>query len=148
MAEALSARVEAATPRLLARDPGDVARRPSPSRWSPIEIVGHLVDSAANNHQRFVRAREGVANDFPGYDQDAWVERQRYVTAEWRGLVTLWSRYNLHLAHVVAGLPHGVLASTCRVGGGGPVTVAWLVTDYLDHLRHHLRQLGVEEPVL
>jgi hypothetical protein len=30
--------------------------RPAPERWTKKEVVGHLIDSASNNHQRFVRA--------------------------------------------------------------------------------------------
>ena len=32
-------------------------QKSSPDDWSPAEVLGHLIDSAANNHQRFVRAQ-------------------------------------------------------------------------------------------
>ena len=31
--------------------------------------------------------------------------------------------------------------ATCRVGGGGEVTLEWLFVDYVDHLEHHLRKM-------
>ena len=37
----------------------EAAGVPAPGRWAKKEVVGHLIDSAANNHQRFVRAQEG-----------------------------------------------------------------------------------------
>src|SRR4051812_26490037 len=77
------------------------ARVGSPNKWSAKQMIGHLIDSAANNHQRFVRAQ--FMNDlvFPGYDQDAWVEVQKYNDEAWSNLVNLWASYNLHLAHLI-----------------------------------------------
>src|SRR5215831_2492954 len=73
-----------------------------PGKWSPKQILGHLIDSAANNHLRFVRAQ--LANDFtfPGYEQERWVDVQRYDSSSWTDLVQLWSYYNLHLLHLMS----------------------------------------------
>ena len=100
--------VERAAPALLRLDDDDVTQRPSPERWSPKEILGHLVDSAANNHQRFVRAQEQDDLVFPGYEQDAWVRAQRYIEAEWPSLVTLWWMYNTHLVRVMDAVPDAI----------------------------------------
>jgi hypothetical protein len=35
----------------------DFVYKPAPDKWSKKEILGHLIDSAANNHQRFIRAQ-------------------------------------------------------------------------------------------
>ncbi|MDE3168743.1 MAG: DinB family protein, partial [Acidobacteriota bacterium] len=110
------------------------------------ELIGHLIDSASNNHQRFVRAALQRALDFPGYDQDASVRVQRFQEVDWNLLVSLWVAYNRHLAHVIAQLPAGHLETPCRIGYGNTVTLRFLATDYVDHLVHHLRQLGVAEP--
>jgi hypothetical protein len=63
--------------------------------------VSHLIDSAANNHQRFVRACRGEDLRFEGYAQDAWVAAQAYESAHWDEIVTLWRTHNLHLAYVM-----------------------------------------------
>ena len=76
--------------------------RPSATAWSIKEIIGHLIDSAAHNHQRFVRAELQADLVFPGYDQDDWVRAQAYHSAPWGPLLTLWQSYNLHLARVMA----------------------------------------------
>ena len=73
-------------------------RRPAADKWSAKEIVGHLVDSASNNHQRFVRARWADDLVFPTYDQDAWVSAQQYQHAPWGELVTLWRTFQLSAA--------------------------------------------------
>ena len=85
-------------------------RRPAPGKWSIKEIIGHLIDSAANNHRRFVEAQFQDTLVFAGYAQDAWVRSQRYQDADWPSLVALWARYNDHLMHVVRNIPPALLA--------------------------------------
>src|SRR6202142_4410062 len=75
--------------------------RPAPDKWSIKEILGHLVDSAANNHQRFVRLQLSERIDLPGYDGDAWVRVQRYQDRSWREIIDLWQTYNTQLAAVI-----------------------------------------------
>ena len=74
-------------------------------KWSPREIVGHLIDSAANNHQRFVRAQFTDDLVFAGYQQEEWVEAQRYRDEPWNDLVQLWQLYNRHILHIVEVTP-------------------------------------------
>src|SRR5262245_22175525 len=87
------------------------ALRPAPGQWSAREVLGHLIDSASNNHRRFVLAQSSDFGKFDGYDQNPWVERQRYHEAPWRDLVALWTAYNRHLAHVIAVTPAPALAN-------------------------------------
>jgi hypothetical protein len=111
--------------------------------WSRKQVIGHLIDSASNNHQRFVRASLQGSLDFPGYDQDGCVQVQDVQSAPWPLLITLWTNYNLYLAHVIAHLPVPKLESPCRIGDHQPVTLMFLAEDYLRHLKHHLGQIGV-----
>src|SRR5262245_51591940 len=76
--------------------------RPSPERWSRKEVLGHLIDSASNNHQRFVRGQLAAGQDFPGYQQEQWVRIQDYQGARWADLIDLWRAYNTHLLHVAS----------------------------------------------
>jgi hypothetical protein len=111
--------------------------------WSRKQVIGHLIDSASNNHQRFVRASLQGTLEFPGYDQDGCVRVQAVQNAPWSLLVSLWTDYNLYLAHVIAHLPADKLEAKCRIGEDKPVTLRFLADDYLRHLLHHLRQIGV-----
>jgi hypothetical protein len=113
--------------------------------WSRKQVLGHLIDSASNNQQRFVRASLQGSLDFPGYDQDGWVRVQAVQKASWQDLLTLWVAYNRYLAHVLAHLPPSKLDVLCRIGSDEPVKLRFLATDYLRHLLHHLRQLGAAE---
>lgn len=110
--------------------------------WSRKQAIGHLIDSASNNHQRFVRASLQGSLDFPVYDQDGSVRVQAVQSAPWTLLVTLWADYNSYLAHVIAHLPADKLESQCRIGDHEPVTLKFLAEDYLTHLLHHLKQIG------
>ena len=148
----LAAAVRETARRLAGVSDDDAARRPAPGKWSAKEIIGHLVDSASNNHQRFVRARWQEDLVFAGYEQEAWVEAQRYRDAPWVELLDLWRAYNLHLARVMAAVPDAVrLRAHTRhnldqlafkpVASGEPATLDYFMRDYVDHLHHHLRQI-------
>lgn len=122
-------------------------QRPSPERWTRKEVVGHLIDSASNNHQRFVRGQLVAGQNFPAYEQEEWVRIQSYQSARWSDLVDLWRAYNTHLLHVIECMTEQGRRATCRVGGGAEVTLERLFVDYVDHLEHHLRiMLGEWSP--
>lgn len=149
--------VEQSAARLLALGEGERGRRASGDEgWTPKQIVGHLVDSAANNHRRFVLGQLARDLAFDGYAQEEWVSAQRYDRADWDTLVALWRSYNLHLAHVMAHTPAEVLrreraAHTLdriafkTVPAGRPATLEYLMRDYVGHLKHHLRQIFAED---
>jgi hypothetical protein len=144
--------VEDYAKRLKPLDDATVHRRPSPGKWSVAEIVGHLVDSASNNHQRFVRGRWQDSLEFNGYAQDEWVAAQQYQRADFPALLALWRTFNLHLAHVMETTPAAVRQKAYvkhnfdRVGfrpmiSGTPATLDWFMEDYVEHFKHHLRQI-------
>jgi hypothetical protein len=137
--------VDAAEPRLRQIAELESAKPILAGGWSSKEVIGHLIDSASNNHQRFVRAALQPSLDFPGYDQDGCVRVQAIQQADWSALVALWAAYNRFLAHVIAHLPAAKLDTVCRIGSGEPVTLGFLATDYLRHLVHHLRQIGAAD---
>ena len=152
-AQRLRDAVEAATPRLLAIADADAGRAPADGKWSPREVIGHLVDSAANNHQRFVRGQLQDDLVFLGYAQEDWVRIQDYAHAPWEDLVELWRLYNRHLARVMELAPAArrleprAKHNIQEIGFAAPVeataTLDGIMLDYVEHLLHHLRQLGV-----
>lgn len=137
--------VEEAEPRLRAITELDSNQPVLSGGWSIKQVVGHLIDSASNNHQRFVRAALHTSLDFPGYDQSGNIKVQAVQQANWQLLVSLWAYYNRYLAHVLAHLPSAKFETPCRIGAGEPVTLGFLAQDYLMHLLHHLRQIGATE---
>jgi len=119
----------------------EAAQKPPEGKWSKKEILGHLIDSASNNHQRFVRAQLSSEIRLPGYVQSEWVKTQKYQAESWTGLVSLWSSYNRHLVHVIASVPAERLKERCFIGDDEPVTLEFLIRDYVRHLEHHCKQL-------
>lgn len=140
-AEELRALVAHAASRFESISEEDSLIHPSEGKWSKREILGHLIDSAGNNHQRFVRGQLGAEIKLPGYDQEAWVRTQGYQSESWSTLVQFWKLYNLHLIHILANIPHEKLANACYIGDNPPVTLEFIITDYVRHLRHHLKQI-------
>jgi DinB superfamily len=135
--------IDAALPKLRAISDAAAGEPRAPGKWSRKEIIGHLIDSASNNHQRFVRAQQGGTLSFPPYEQNHWSSSQHCNERRWDDLVSFWHAYNAHLAHVIAHIPDASLAVPCVIESATPVTLEFLVTDYVDHLRHHLAQVGV-----
>jgi hypothetical protein len=133
--------VEAAGPKLRQMAEADTAKPRAPGKWSAKQTIGHLIDSAANNHQRFVRAQKGPDLIFPAYAQDDWVGCQRYQERGWGELIALWDAYNRHLVHVIGNIPEERLDTQCTIGASAPVTLGFLASDYVVHLRHHLAQM-------
>jgi hypothetical protein len=144
--------VEAAAERLRGMTEEEAQARGVSGGWSAKETLGHLIDSAANNHQRFVRAQFRDDLDFPGYEQDEWIAAQHYQEASWSRLIELWRLYNLHLLHVVSRIPVEKLRQPRRphslhriafrlVDENEAATLEYLIRDYVEHLKHHLKQI-------
>ncbi len=112
-----------------------------PTRWSPKQELGHLVDSAVNNHQRFVRAALHGDYTGPGYDQNGWVELHDYQNMSWENIVDLWFRFNAFLARVVDRIPESSLETPCKVGPYPVETLGFVIQDYVVHMQHHLDHL-------
>src|SRR5207249_5833573 len=105
--------IDAAALRLLEISEAESAVPRAEDHWSPKQIIGHLIDSAANNHARFVLGQLKDDLVFSGYEQDRWVATQHYQEASWFQLVELWRAYNLHLAHVMSYVPKEKLKTPC-----------------------------------
>lgn len=115
-------------------------KKPDEKHWSAKEIVGHLLDSASNNHQRFLRGAQQRGGAFPSYDQNFCVEFQQPGAVDWNLLVTFWASYNQYLAHVLTQMPPGAERFQVTVGDK-PYTLLFVAQDYVEHLKHHLNQI-------
>ena len=124
----------------------------TPNKWSKKEILGHLIDSAYNNHQRFIRAEEQGNLIFPGYNQPLWVIRNNYQNRDKREVIDSWFQVNQHLSFLIEQIPEDVMNRKTRdhnfhlicmnlIQEGVSTTLSYLVWDYLFHLEHHLKQI-------
>jgi hypothetical protein len=144
--------VESASARLAKIDEAQSEQPRAEDHWSSKQIIGHLIDSATNNHARFVLGQMKDDLVFPGYDQDGWVRTNHYQEASWSQLIELWRAYNLHLHHVMTHADKAKMNIPCTlhtlqeiafktVPESEPVTLEYLMKDYVVHLKHHLAQI-------
>lgn len=126
--------------KLLAIPERDFSYKPAPGKWSKKEIIGHLIDSAANNHQRFIKTQ---FEDVPEvtYHQDNWNAASHYNDMEGRHVIGFWEAYNRHLLELIKRIPEAALQRRCFSGGEYPVTLGWLIEDYVYHMEYHLKQV-------
>lgn len=126
--------------------------KPAPDKWSTIQIIGHLIDSANNNHRRFTKAQWQDNLVFYGYAQAEWVEVQNYQTADWQLILDLWKSYNLHIAQIMENTPEEKLykettdhnfdkIAMITVPADQPTSLAYFMKDYIYHIEHHFRQI-------
>lgn len=111
----------------------------SEDKWSLKEIIGHLIDSASNNHQRFVRLQFDDLLNFPAYDGEKWVTTQKYRDMSWGTLVSLWHSYNCVLISIIEHIDSNTY-SNVWVKGETVIKLDELIVDYYRHLRVHVQQ--------
>ena len=118
--------------------------KPSPTKWAAKEELGHLLDSAANNHQRIVRAQFEENPAMPGYEQNRWVSVHGYSRREWKELIDVWRALNRQLLAAAEAVPAGGWSRTLTIAGSEPLTLQFVFEDYLAHMLHHLQHIGIE----
>lgn len=128
------------TPKMLTKiSEENMSTKPSPTKWSKKEIIGHLIDSATNNHQRFVR---GQFENIPeiSYDQNNWNEFSFYNQIESKQIISFWTIYNKQIIEIIKRIPKENLEKQIKIGNN-ILTLEFLIIDYVEHLEHHLKQI-------
>ena len=118
-------------------------------------LVGHLIDSASNNHQRMVRLQyaprcgHSMPNTemgmlvFPDYTQanDLWIALQDYQHEDWQTLVMLLNLYNRHICHVIRSVDETKLENYWIDYEGFRVTLDGMIRGYINHLNLHFTHI-------
>jgi hypothetical protein len=141
VAQHLRKLIDDARPRLLSLKEAKVSEKPYAEKWSLKEILGHLIDSASNNHQRFVRMQLQPDIGKFSYEQERWNSIQKYSLERWADIVELWSLYNIHLAHLIEHVDPGTLENTCDIDYPNPANLRFVMENYVQHVEHHLEQI-------
>lgn len=128
-------------PELLSISTETAGIKPVNNKWSKKEILGHLIDSANVNFQRFIRTIMHKEAEFPPYDQEEWVELQKYNDREWAELIQIFVSFNLQIANLLKNLNPERERYCCDIGGEKPVTLEVLIVEYIRHMEHHLRDI-------
>ena len=130
-------------PRMVSISAPEFYAKPNPGKWSKIEVVGHLIDSAQNNLRRFVCGQYESAPPLIIYDQDFWVSANNYQNANQPGIVQLWQLLNESICTILETILLENYTKECNTGKATPklYTLEWLAGDYVRHLKHHLNQI-------
>jgi hypothetical protein len=117
--------------------------KPNPAKWSKMEVLGHLVDSAQNNLRRFICGQYEASPPHIVYQQDFWVAANNYRQAEKNDIVQLWVLLNHRIADILNNMPASSYEKMCNTGKDTPQlrTLEWLASDYVKHMKHHLNQI-------
>ncbi len=140
LSERLAAVLRSAMPWLLTISEAEASVPEREGKWSAKEVIGHLIDSAVNNLGRIIRLQIEAGQSLPGYEQMAWVSLQHYAEREWAQVLALWFALNEHVAWTIGHVEKARLANR-GVVAGEPLTLGFLIEDYVAHMEHHLRAM-------
>jgi hypothetical protein len=130
--------------KFLSFDEEELKEKPAPDKWSKKEILGHLIDSAANNHHRFVKAQfEEEPFKIISYHQNSWVAVQNYNEMDSESLIELWKNYNHHILWIISNFDESKLNTRWEMDDNkaSGETIFFLIKDYVYHMDHHLKQI-------
>ncbi len=121
----------------------DFRAKPRSDKWSRIEVMGHLIDSAHSNLRRLVTGQYEPSPPHIIYDQNFWVVANNYQAMPMVSVITLWNLMNRQIAEVLTSMPEANYSRQCDTGRGEEDlhTLVWLAADYVKHMKHHLNQV-------
>jgi len=106
-------------------------------KWTLKEMIGHLVDSASNNHQRFIRLQLQEELSLPGYEAEEWKQVSKVNELDYRFLIDFWKTYNNYLIYIIKKIKQSCLKHVWK-SGTGDKTLEFLVEDYFEHIKWHI----------
>ncbi len=107
------------------------------------QLVGHLVDSASNNHQRIVRLQYNQSLIFPDYTRynDRWIAIQQYQDEDKQIIIQLWKYFNLHLAYIIDNVDEFELNNSWLDGENELLSLREIINGYFSHFKLHLAEI-------
>ena len=120
-------------------DDDSASLRPAEGGWSSKEIIGHLLDSASNNHQRFVRLQIQERLVFPDYweDNERWVSIEHFNELRFNDLISLWKLYNILLENIIRSADPAKLQNRWERVDGTTSSLIDLMVGYVEHVKEH-----------
>ncbi|MBP8083736.1 MAG: DinB family protein [Spirochaetes bacterium] len=106
------------------------------TKWTLKEMVGHLIDSASNNHQRFIRLQ--IENEilFPFYDPEEWKNISKVNSLDYTDLISFWKQYNDFIIHIITNINLASLDNAWKTSAGNK-SLGFLIDDYFSHMKIH-----------
>ena len=126
----------------------ELLQKPAPGKWSKKEILGHLIDSALNNLQRFTEVQFlPQPYHIVSYRQNELVDANHYQELPTNHLVELWGALNRQIMYVVQNMPgeNFEFPVDPKYENGEMRTLGWVICDYVAHMEHHLKQVTAKQ---
>ncbi|MGB9372678.1 MAG: DinB family protein [Jiangellales bacterium] len=124
---------------ILARD--DVALRPTPDVWSPLEYACHVRDVFRIFDERLALMLAQDAPDFPNWDQDATAVAQRYGEQSPDVVADELAAAAESVAAAFDAVPDEAWTRTGRRSDGSTFTVATLGQYFVHDPEHHVHDV-------
>ena len=113
------------------------------NKWSKKEILGHLIDSAINNLQRFTEIQYSEKPyKIRAYNQDTLVKYNDYQNKNNQNLFDLWLHLNRHILEIIKNQTDKTLAYQLILPNGTLTNLQFLIEDYIEHLFYHVSQIN------
>lgn len=138
----LRAVIEQYYPLLKAVDDKEFSSKPNPEKWSKKEELGHLIDSAQNNIQRFIRVQYEEQVHIM-YHPDNWVMMNDYQHKETKDVIELWYLLNKQIISILEKIPADKYDALMCFSKDATIrhSVEFIAEDYVQHLTHHLESI-------
>lgn len=112
-------------------------------KWSKKEELGHLIDSAQNNIQRFIRVQyENEVHIM--YHPDNWVLLNDYQNSNTKDLIELWYLLNKQIIIILEKMPTEKQETLMSFDKDASIknTTVFIANDYVQHMTHHLKNIS------
>ncbi|GAB1858649.1 DinB family protein [Flavobacteriaceae bacterium MHTCC 0001] len=120
----------------------ELSKKQYSEKWSKKEILGHLVDSAIHNLQRFTEIQfKEQPYKLRKYNQNALVKANDYQHCDIKTIANLWLAINTHIINIIEQQTQTTLNYKIELETDNSCDLKFLIIDYIDHLEHHLNQI-------
>ncbi|MFK8006527.1 MAG: DinB family protein [Saprospiraceae bacterium] len=121
----------------------DLKAPTAPGKWSKKQILGHLIDSARVNLQRFLEAQHTpTVYIVHRYMQDELVELNDYQNIPTLEIIQLWKSLNQQIANVFDRVPDAELSKRVEIPHEDRIKdLRFIMEDYVAHVEHHMKQI-------
>ena len=123
--------------------PFDEARwKPEAAKWCALEVICHLHDEEREDFRARLRSTlEAPDKPWPQIDPAAWVAERKYMEQDFDAVLLAFLEERRHSLEWLQGLEGAPWSNAYMHPKVGPVNCGLLLTNWVAHDLHHLRQL-------
>jgi hypothetical protein len=122
--------------------PAEIRWKPAPEKWCPLEVLCHLLDEECEDFRARLRSTlENPEAPWPKIDPAAWVTERRYMERDLDDALSGFLAERSASLAWLRGLDQAPWANAYQHPKVGPVSCELLLTNWVAHDLHHIRQL-------